>query len=251
MGEFYDDILRRLAARGILQPEMSILVCCGGGVDRDAFQRQGFRNVLISNIHRLDPSEFAPYRFSAQDVERLALADEAFDACVVHSGLHHCRSPHAALLEMYRVAAKAVLVIEPFATPLSRLGAWLGFGQEYEHQAVTAQGGGVANTAIPNYVYRWTRQEIRKTISSFAPHARHRILFFQGLDIHWGSLRGRKSRWPYALMLAGYPLLRACHLCFPRLTSNSFAAVILKPALPADLQPWVSAANGTVAQKTG
>jgi ubiquinone/menaquinone biosynthesis C-methylase UbiE len=250
MHELYDETLQKLMANGILRPDMSILVCCGGAADRDALRRQGFGNVLITNIRSLNENEFAPYGFSEQDAEQLTLPDDSFDFCAVQSGLHHCRSPHQALLEMYRVAKKGVLLLEPGDTLISRLGARLGFGQEYEHHAVTPQGGGVANTPIPNYVYRWTRNEIRKTISSFAPHARHRFLFFDRLDVHWGSCRRKKCRWYYYIMLAGYPLLKALNLCFPRLTSNSFGAVILKPTLPADLHPWLSDDKGKVIVNT-
>ena len=37
--------------------------------------------------------------------------------------------------------------------------------------------GGVDNTKIPNYVYRWTEKEVRKLISSYNPKYNHTIKF--------------------------------------------------------------------------
>ena len=38
--------------------------------------------------------------------------------------------------------------------------------------------GGQRNTPIPNYVYRWTRREVEKTVLAFAPVAKHRFFLF-------------------------------------------------------------------------
>jgi SAM-dependent methyltransferase len=67
-------------------------------------------------------AEFAPFLWSFQDAERLTFAENEFDFCIVHSGLHHCYSPHRALLEMYRVARVGLLVFEPRDGALVRLG---------------------------------------------------------------------------------------------------------------------------------
>ena len=48
----------------------------------------------------------APYRWELADAEALPYEDDAFDWAVISAGLHHCRSPHAALLELYRVARR-------------------------------------------------------------------------------------------------------------------------------------------------
>jgi ubiquinone/menaquinone biosynthesis C-methylase UbiE len=53
--------------------------------------------------------EFAPFSWSFQDAEQLSFEDEAFDYVFVHAGLHHCASPHRALLEMYRVARRGIM----------------------------------------------------------------------------------------------------------------------------------------------
>jgi SAM-dependent methyltransferase len=221
---------------------MEILVVCGGPVDRAVLVACGFRRVVISNIDdRAGTAEFAPFTWSYQDAERLIYQDGSFDFCLVHSGLHHCHSPHRALLEMYRVSRVGLLLFEPYDNLLTRLGVKLRFGQEYEHAGVFCNRyhhGGVANTPIPNYVYRWTEQEIVKTVHTFAPHARHEIRFIHKMRIPWTQLRKRRKRALYHIVRLAQPALKLLETCAPR-QSNNFAALVLKPDLPRALHPWL------------
>ena len=43
--------------------------------------------------------------------------------------------------------------------------------------------GGVDNTNIPNYVYRWTEREIIKLLKSYRPDLKHKIFFNYGYQI--------------------------------------------------------------------
>src|SRR5256885_1555796 len=192
MDDFYLTILKALLKDGILTREMRILVVCGAVPDKDALRREGFANVTISSLdERYDKQEFAPYVWSFQDAEKLSFGDGEFDFCIAHNGLHHCHSPHRALLEMYRVAKKGVLVFEPRDSLLARFGVYLGFGQEYEVAAVVGNGlkfGGVRNTFMPNYVYRWTEREIEKTVRSFRPWGKHRFIYRYAFTAPWDPL---------------------------------------------------------------
>jgi ubiquinone/menaquinone biosynthesis C-methylase UbiE len=86
------------------------LVVCRGEFDRDTLLEEGYTAVTISNLDdRVRGDEFAPYAWSFQDAEALSFPDRSFDYCIVHAGLHHCASPHRALLEMYRAARRAGL----------------------------------------------------------------------------------------------------------------------------------------------
>ena len=161
--DFYGDTVRHLLRDGTLTTTMDILVVCGGETDRAVLADSGFRHVVISNLDPgPDPDAFAPFTWSHRDAERLGFPDGSFDFCVVHSGLHHCHAPHLALLEMYRVARKGLLLFEPYDNLLTRVGVRLNIGQECEHASVFYNGcarGGVGNSAIPNHVYRWTERE--------------------------------------------------------------------------------------------
>lgn len=246
-GDFYVDVVRRLLAAGDLAADARVLVVCGGPHDRDALLACGLRDVTISNLDvRMHGDEFAPYAWSFQDAERLDLPDASFDVVVAHNGLHHCRSPHRALCEMYRVARRGVLVFEPYDGLLSRLAVRTGLGQEYEVAAVFDNGltfGGVQNSAVPNFVYRWTAAEVRKVVGSVAPEARHRFRFFHAVRLPMGRLRVARGPLLPLAFAALLPALALLRVVAPRL-ANNFAFWIGKPELPRDLQPWLCMRDG-------
>jgi SAM-dependent methyltransferase len=244
MSDFYYDILHDLFQKGVLTQEMRIAVFCGGLRDRETLLRSGLRTVTISNVDsRMTGQEYAPFAWAFQDVERIDFKDESFDFCIAADGLHHCQSPHRALLEMYRVARLGVIVLEPRDSFLTRLGVRLGFGQDYETAAVhanAAQFGGIRNTEIPNFVYRWTEREIEKTINCHAPWGRHKFWYWYKLQIPWGQLRLRRSKAKLLLVSVAHPFLRLFTWLLPG-QSNNFAFAVFKPRIPEDLQPWITA----------
>ena len=173
MQSFLSEILRKTG----IPRDQSVLVVCGGEFDRDTLLEEGYTAVTISNLDdRVRGDEFAPYAWSFQDAEALSFPDRSFDYCIVHAGLHHCASPHRALLEMYRVARHGVLAFEARDSLLMRMAVRAGRVPVYETCAVRSHNfryGGVRNTGVPNYIYRWTETEVEKTIASYAPHAPH------------------------------------------------------------------------------
>jgi len=246
---FYADLVKDFLTSGMLSTDMSVLVICGTAKDKNVFLELGFTDVTISNLDpRLPIDEFSPYSWSFQDAENLKFTDESFDFTVVNAGLHHCHSPHRALLEMYRVARRGILVIEARESFLMKLALRLGFAEEYEVCNVVSEGldfGGVRNTLIPNYVYRWTEREVVKTIASYAPHAKHEIKFFYDLKFPFTTLLDRKPIYLVAA-LALYPLARVAARLFPK-QSNLFGFAIKKPPLPAALVPWLKLEGNNIA----
>lgn len=238
---FYGRTLRTLVDQGVLRRDMSVLVVCGGPADRDVFLGLGFENVTISNVAHGDPPNVQPYRWTVEDAEQLTCADGSYDLVAVSAGLHHCRSPHRALLEMYRAARRAVFVLESRDSLLMRSAIRLGAVDEYELTAVAAHGfrsGGVNDTSTPNYVYRWTEREVLKTIQSYAPHARPRVRFFHELELPLSVLSARHGRLGEAAGRVGEPALKLLLRAFPS-QANLFAFVVAKPSLPGDLQDWM------------
>ncbi len=236
---FYADTLRRLIGAGRLHQDMSILVVCGTHVDRDVFFNAGFRNVTISNIQQApDDAGLAPYSTICQDVEALSVEDEAYDWLVVHHGLHHCRTPHHALTGMYRAARCGIIVFEPCHNALVRIGRWLKVGQEYEVHAVAANAlaaGGVNNEAIPNYVYRFTVDELVATIRAYAPEFEITAQVAYHLEIHWQDLHAKQDRRPLWLARLAYPFLRLLMWIRPS-WANTMCVVIPKSKT---LHPWL------------
>jgi SAM-dependent methyltransferase len=246
---FYEDVIEALVSEGRLTRDMRILVVCAGELDHAVLLGLGFTNVIISNLSPPDDDDmFAPFVWQQQDAERLSLDDESVDFCIVHSGLHHCRSPHRGLLEMYRVARRGLLLFEPYDNVTTRLGQRLGFGQDYEHAAVfdnDCAHGGVADSEIPNYVYRWQRGEIVKTIQCFAPIADHTYRFIHRFRIPWRQLELRRNVLYRLVVLGLIPSVWICNRLFPRL-GNNFAAVVMKPTVPRDLYPWLRAEESDI-----
>ena len=107
--DLYLRALSALVERGVLTADMRVLVAGGGAADRDILRALGFSNVTMSNMADAGSETYAPYRFDLQDLEALTYENSAFDWAIVSAALHHCRSPHRALLELYRVARRGVL----------------------------------------------------------------------------------------------------------------------------------------------
>jgi SAM-dependent methyltransferase len=247
MEAFYARTLQQLLDRQVLRRDMELLIVCGSDQDRDVLRHVGFTRATISNVEPgVTEDLVAPYTWSHQHAEALTFPDGAFDFVIVHEGLHHCHSPHRAMLEMYRVARRGILVFEPRDTLLVRLGVRLDFGQEYEVAAVAGNrltSGGVDNTAIPNYVYRWSEREIEKTFRAFEPLAPPRICHFYTLRIPSGRIDAMKNRLAANLLRALLPLVRLLTRLFPK-QCNGFAWVVEKPELPRDLHPWLELERG-------
>lgn len=233
-----EKVLRALLKSGDLSVGDSILSVCGGTFERGVFQSVGLTNATISNVDERYDGSLSPYAWSYQDAENLTFADGAFDVCFVHAGLHHCHSPHRALLEMYRVARRVVIVIENRDNAVMRLAVRLGFAAEYEIEAVTAndfKAGGVKNSHIPNFVYRWTEREVLKTVKCFEPRFTHRVRFFYDLRLPTERLERTRQPLRRALVRIGAPMLKLAFKVFPR-QANEFGFVIFKDAT---LLPWL------------
>lgn len=167
----YESILCSLLADGTMTVDDRILVQFAGEFDELVATRLGLTNCTFSNLEPASPSSKLPSAMRA-DAHNMDLPNASFDHVIGHAGLHHCSRPHQALYEMYRIARKTIVVVENQDSLLMRLACWLGLVGLYEFDAVADGGhltGGVDGTGTPNYVYRWTRREIRKTVNSFDP----------------------------------------------------------------------------------
>ncbi len=109
-------------------------------------------------------------RTGAIDAENMAISPNAYDLVFAHEVLHHCRSPHRALCEMLRTSRKYIIFMEPNDSAAMRLLVRTRLSFPYELGAVAdhdGKSGGVRDSAIPNFIYRWNKNELFKTVSSF------------------------------------------------------------------------------------
>jgi len=236
--EFY----RRTISTWLSDRDARVLVVGAEENDIGVFRDLGFTAVTLLNLDRRGPELPTGWHFTTGNGHDLPFPDADFDAVVTHATLHHCRSPHRALLEMYRVAKRTVIFIEARDSLLMRLAERLEITQSYEVTAVFYNGGtrgGVDDTGVPNYVYRWTEREVEKTIATFAPHLRHTFHYRYGLALpqtpkvmRHAPLRGAVISW---LRLVAAPL----GMLLGR-QRNLFAARICKPEGPTCLHAWLT-----------
>jgi ubiquinone/menaquinone biosynthesis C-methylase UbiE len=231
-------VLKELLRDATLSTRHTVLAVCGGTFEREVFSAAGFTDVTISNLDEQFSGALAPYKWSLQDAENLTYPDNAFDVVFVHAGLHHCSSPHRALLEMYRVARRAIIVIEARDSISMRIARRLGFTTDYEIEAVSDhkfESGGVRNGPIPNFIYRWTENEALKTIKSFEPRYTPQVRFYYGLRLPYERFRSTSRGVLRTLLLILGPLAELFARVLPK-QGNEFAFVILKRG---KLQPWL------------
>jgi SAM-dependent methyltransferase len=227
---FYVDVLNRLIVVGTISISDRVLVVCGGPLDERVMRQVGFADFTITNLDE----NVATHR---QNVENLTYDDGSFDIVVVHAGLHHCQSPHRALLEMYRVARKCAVAFESRDSLLMRAAVSLGLTEKYEVSSISLDGksGGVADTGIPNFIYRWTERDVRKTIASYDPARIPQIKFFYDLRIPTQRFMRSGNR---AMRIVGRlvePLSKVLATLAPR-QCNEFAFAVSKNG---SLHPWI------------
>jgi SAM-dependent methyltransferase len=247
--DFYRDTVGRLLADGWLRTDDEVLVVAGGELDRDVLAGAGLRRVTITNLDDAAPLDLRPFAWAREDAEDLGYADGSFDVCLVHQGLHHCRSPHRALVEMYRVARRGIVAFEPHDTVVTRIGVRLGIGQRYERAAVAdhaLHSGGVRNTDVPNFVYRWTTREVEKTLASFDPRGTPRVRYFFDVREPSAAAAAVRSRPARLLARAAVPIARIALRVAPR-QANALAVVADKLDPAQDLHPWLAEHDGHVA----
>lgn len=239
MDEFYFQTVKSLVDRGDIAPDHKLLVVCGTELDREVLMAAGCASGVISNVDEvLSVKTLQPFEHAQQNVEALTYADGDFDWVLVHHGLHHCRAPHRALTEMYRVARRGIIVFEPCRNVLVDIGRRLKVGQEYEVHAVADNAlasGGVNNEAIPNYVYRFTAEELVATVRAYAPEYEVNAQVNYHMEIHWHDLRAKRARRPLWLARLAYPFLRLLMWVRPSM-ANTMCVVIPKSET---LHPWL------------
>lgn len=158
-----------------------ILVLGAGSLDKKIFKELNYKNVSFSNLENTIEENLNYF----ENIHDIKLSDNKFDYCVAHACIHHSSKPHTAILELYRVSSKGVLIIEANDSFLSRFACEFNLSEEYELSAVEKNKttGGVDNTDIPNYVYRWTEREVIKLMKSYKPQIKHKIFFDYGYQI--------------------------------------------------------------------
>lgn len=234
----YERALANLEAEGLLSKDDRVFVACGGDSDARALHRCGMRNVLISNVDDRRSEGIGDYEWMHCDAEDLPLDDDSFDWGTVHAGLHHCSSPHRGLLELLRIARKGIVAVEARDSLIMNVAVKLGFTTNYEIEAVALDGGtggGFRNGPVPNFIYRWTESEVRKTVESAYPDRITEFRFFYDITLPVERLTMLSAPKRALITAAGWGAKLAFKM-FPK-QGNQFAFAIIKTGLD---KPWIA-----------
>jgi SAM-dependent methyltransferase len=260
--QFRAVFLRHLKT-GHIDPNEKLLVIGGSWQDAEFLISAGFKDITLSNF-QLEVEEDAHSNLSAKvkllviDAEQVNLPDGSFDCVFAHEVLHHCRSPHRALCEMLRVARKHVVVLEPNDSFSMRLLTRAGFSFPYEIFSVvhhTRESGGVRDSCIPNFIYRWSANELRKTASSYLAEYEFLTHTYPYWDFNVGeeelSMR-KETRIHTITSVVGakgfLAILRACQIVLNaipilRRQGNKFFGCVEKTGR---LRPWLTAGDDKI-----
>lgn len=223
----------------------TILIVGAEANDQEVFHSMGFGNITLLNLDAAPSSLPAGWQYVRGSGDQLPFPDNSFDGVIAHATLHHCRSPHAVLLEMYRVARKRAVFVEARDSMLMRAVERLGITQAYETTAVHFNDGvrgGVDDTAIPNFIFRWTEREVEKAVHSYAPHEDPAFEYLYGLSMPQ-TPTATNNRWLLSLLISvSEPFIRLLMRLIPR-QQNLFAACIGKPREGERLKPWLRRAD--------
>ncbi|MGC2791344.1 MAG: methyltransferase domain-containing protein [Candidatus Sulfotelmatobacter sp.] len=174
--QFLRVLAGQIEASGIPLDQRVLIV--GGSADDERLLRQvGFKDIVNSNLptdmDRMVADASVPgTQHIALDVEQMELPDDSFDLVFASEVLHHCRSPHHALCEMLRVCRRYVVFMEPNDSLAMAALVRMKFSFPYELPAVVAhdyRSGGLRDSQIPNFIYRWNGHEVLKTVSACIP----------------------------------------------------------------------------------
>ncbi|WP_353432645.1 methyltransferase domain-containing protein [Polynucleobacter sp. MWH-UH23A] len=155
--------------RAIIQndPQANWLTIGDGrfGTDAHYLLASGVKEVHCSDVSdallKIGHEKGFIKEFSAQNAEDLTFPDNTFDYVYCKEAFHHFPRPYIALYEMFRVAKKAVFLIEPRDTFIDQtpLGAIIyGFKKIFLRKKDPAP----AFEAVGNFVYAISEKELEK-----------------------------------------------------------------------------------------
>lgn len=159
----------------------SVLILGGNNDDLETYEILGFTDITLSNMGddlKNGEKKASNVNRLALDAECIALSDGSFDHVFVHEAVHHYRSPHKGLCEMLRISRKHVVLMEPNDSLAIKLIIKTGFSFPFEIAAVVENDfkrGGVRDSQIPNFIYRWNAHEVNKVVSTYMPEPKFRM----------------------------------------------------------------------------
>jgi hypothetical protein len=146
---------------------------------------------------------------------------------------------------MLRVARVGIGVFEGRDSLLLRFATRLGLVTEYELEPAALSGGthgGVRDSPIPNYIYRWTEREVEKTVNSYLPHSTHDFTYVYGYLVPTQRLAMSPSRWRRLAARVSNLAVPVAEKLLPK-QGNQFGVVVTKSV---SMKPWLVEKDGNL-----
>ena len=228
------EFVKRAIEKFIPDRDASLLVCGSAASERKIIAELGYRNAYFTGM---DLREEVNSEISStfENVESLSFAGDSFDYALIKDTVHHTSLPNKVLTELFRVSRKGFLVVEGRDSALMRIASRFGLTEQFE-VAGNFEGHGVNGTDIPNFIFRWTEQEVEKTLKSFAPHFDHEVQYRYHSNYPDGHGFGLAGRIAIRILKPAYLIFTAL---FPK-QQNLMAFFVRKPNAPDDLKPWLT-----------
>jgi hypothetical protein len=130
---------------------------------------------------------------------------------------------------MYRVARKCAVAFESRESLLMRTAIRFGLTEAYETSSISPDGrtGGVADMGVPNHIYRWTEQDVKKAIASYDPVRIPNIKYYYDLRIPIQRFTRKNNRLLRSVEMIIEPLSRLIAIIAPK-QCNEFAFAVSK-----------------------
>lgn len=136
-----------------LKGKSVLSICCGDGFEAEYLYRQG-AVVTVTDISpeavKASKRRCPGLKGRAADTENLPFKSKSFDLVLVRDGLHHLPHPYKGLREMDRVSKEGFIILEAQRNFVTKILIKFGLAEEQEISG--------------NYVYRFTRDEIRNVM---------------------------------------------------------------------------------------
>ena len=202
-----------------LNKDSSILILGASDQEGHLFQKLRYKKVTLSNVNLVQLKDFKNKQYKKKKLNfnnLSSIKSNCYDYVVVHASIHHASKPHNILLEMYRIAKNGILVIEANDSLIMRLSVKLNFSEDFEKSALNKKNfvGGVDESNIPNYVYRWTEREIKKLFYSYQPDKKINIIFNYQNNIFNESLSNNFIK--KTIIIFTYVFLKIIFYLFPK-----------------------------------
>ena len=202
-----------------LHKDKSILVLGASSDEASLFHKLQFKKITLSNLDLAQLKGSEKYNFKKIKIDfrnLFKLENNSYDYVAVHASIHHTSKPHNTLLEMYRIAKHGILIVESNDSFIMRLSVKLNFSEDFEKSAVNESnyGGGVDESNVHNYVYRWTEREVKKLFYSYQPDKKINIVFDYQDNIFNEGLSNNSVR--KKIITFSYIFLKIIFFLFPK-----------------------------------